>query len=159
MEETECLVSKGRRACSAAHWLLLAAVAISAAFLAAAVVETMGSVSRYGIPTGADADRLMSIVAIIAVVVLMDCVVRRIRAGVPPFAEENAGAFLLMAAVVLMKAVLSVIVQAAIFFADTGFGKSFLFPIDAIMAGGVFLVLYMIFKYGSTLQAEVQDLV
>ena len=85
--------------------------------------------------------------------------IRRIRSGIPPFEEDNARSFFLMAVVVAAKIVLSIVVQATIFFSETALEKSFSFSIDALIAAVVLLAIYKIFKYGSTLQAEVQDLV
>ena len=156
--EEEGISSKGRRACTVAHWFLAIMVLSVVAFVIV-FGGALASIVKYGLLTGANVDQLMSIAAIIGVTLLIDCIVRRIRSGVPPFAEENSRSFLLMAWIVFAKVLLSTVTQAAIFFTDAGFNKSFFFSIDSLIALVVLLILHMIFKYGSTLQAEVQDLV
>ncbi len=155
----EGISSKGRRACTVAHWFLVAITVLSAVAFVIVFGGALDSIVKYGLLTGANVDQLMSIAAIIGVTLLIDCIVRRIRSGVPPFAEENSRSFLLMAWIVFAKVLLSTVTQAAIFFTDAGFNKSFFFSIDSLIALVVLLILHMIFKYGSTLQAEVQDLV
>jgi hypothetical protein len=159
MEDKEAEGRKGRLAWSALHWVLTAVAVLFAIVFVAILYETAMTIGQYGIPSGNEVDWLMSIVAIEGVIVLMDRVVRRIRSGVPPFAEENAHSFLIMAMIVFAKIVLSVMAQAAIFISETAIVKTFFFSVDALLAGVILLAIYKIFKYGSTLQAEVQDLV
>ena len=159
MEDNMAEGGKGRLAWSALHWTLTAAAVLFAIVFAAVSYETAMTVGQYGIPSGNEVDWLMSIVAIEGVIVLIDRVVRRIRSGVPPFMEENAHSFFLMAVIVFAKIVLSAMAQAAIFFSEIATVKTFFFSVDALMAGVILLAIYKIFKYGSTLQAEVQDLV
>ena len=155
----EGISAKGRRACTIAHWFLIAVTILFAVALVVVIGGALSSIVEYRLLTGANVDQLMGIAAMIGVTLLIDGIVRRIRSGVPPFVEENSRAFLLMAWIVFAKVLLSTVTQAAIFFTDAGFNKSFTFSIDSLIALVVLLILHMIFKYGSTLQAEVQDLV
>ena len=159
MDECGIDERKGRRVWTVAHWFLIALGVLFAAGFVAVLQGMSKTIDRYGIPSGNEVDWLLSIVAIIGVLALIDGVIRRIRSGIPPFEEDNARSFLLMAVVVAAKIVLSTAVQATIFFSETALDKSFSFSIDALIAAVVLLAIYKIFKYGSTLQAEVQDLV
>lgn len=159
MEDSEAEVRKGRLAWSVLHWALIVAAVLIAIVFVVISYEAYLTIHQYRIPSGNEIDCLMSILAIEGVIVLIDRIVRRIRSGVPPFAEENAHSFLLMATIVFAKIVLSIVAQAFIFFSDAPMTKSFFFSVDALMAGVILLAIYEIFKYGSTLQAEVQDLV
>ncbi len=159
MDVSEIDSDKPRRLCSIALWLLAAGVALSVAMIAFVLADGWGSVQRYGFPLNASINNLLSIVAMIGVLLLADRMVRRIKAGNPPFSEENAHCFQLMAVIVFAKFVLSLLVQFFMYGSNPGLRQDIFFSPDALIACMVLAAFYYTFKYGTTLQNEVQDLV
>ena len=150
---------KPKKVFSAVHWLLVAIVVLSAACFVYALVRCASSVGRYGFPTTSDIDLLTGVIALAGTAMLLDGIARRLRSGEPPFTQGNARAFRLMAAIVLVKIIVSVVAQFLVSNVNPALGMNVVFSVDAVLAMLVFYLLHIIFKYGTTLQAEVQDLV
>ncbi len=159
MEELNDNAVGSSRILSAVHWLLSAALVATAVFFAYVVLQCLRSVERYGFPATTDVDLLTGCIALAGAILLLDGMIRRLRSGEPLFTLENARTFWLMALVVMVKVVVSVLVQAAISGANPAFRMNISFSVDALLVVLVLYLLYAIFKHGSSLQAEVQDMV
>ncbi len=85
MDECGIDERKGRRVWTVAHWFLIVLGILFAAGFAAVLQGMSKTIDRYGVPSGNEVDWLLSIVAIIGVLALIDGVIRRIRSGIPPF--------------------------------------------------------------------------
>ena len=150
---------RSKRVFTLMHWALVVSIFLMAAWFVVAMASGCGSIDVYGYLTGSDVDGLVGIAAAMGVILIFDRIIRSLRFGNPPFAEDHAYAFLLMAAIMVVRTVVSVLIQLSFFFMDSSIEYGIRISLDPLIAGVVFFVLYVVFKYGSTLQAEVQDLV
>ena len=159
MEELTDNAVSSSRLLSAVHWLLSAALVATAVFFAYAMLQCLRSVERYGFPATMDVDFLTGCIALAGAILLLGGMIGRLRSGEPLFTLENARVFRLMALVVMVKVVVSVLVQAIISGANPAFRMDIVFSADMLLVVLVLYLLYAIFKHGSSLQAEVQDMV
>ena len=136
--------------------ILIVAVAV---MFVMAVVQDIQNLDRFGTIEPARADNLLNLMVMILSVLILCFVIRDVSKGGSLFTSANTERFLIIGIMIVLKIIVSIVVQISIFAIYPGLNHGLAFPIDVILSGFMIFMLYYICKQGSRLQEDVENIV
>ncbi len=142
--------------------LLVSAAMVIMALAVLFVVEAVQDIqnlSKFGTLEPAAADYLLNLMVMMLSVATLCLVIRDVMKGKSLFTDANAERFLIVGILIILKTIMSIIIQFVIFSVYPYLNKGVVFPMVLILSGIIVFMLYYIFKQGSRLQEDVDNIV
>ncbi|MBE6520072.1 MAG: hypothetical protein E7Z68_03020 [Thermoplasmata archaeon] len=160
----ECYPDEGKKA--GHRWggitlLVSAAIVIVAlaALFAVEAVQDIQNLSKFGTLEPAASDYLLNLIVMMLSIAILCSVIRDVMKGKSFFTSANAERFLIIGVLIILKIVMSIVIQLVIFSVYPHLNNGVVFPIVVVLSVFVVFILYYICKQGSRLQEDVDNIV